>query len=71
MTDDERSSAPQPGTDAVTTGAISGTGTGGLGSVAGTDSTPTVESHAPELDRPDPTASPLDELAERGAPDED
>ncbi len=71
MADEERDTAPQPATDAVTTGAIGGTGTGGLGSAGGTDSTPTVESHSPVLDRPDPTDSPLDELAERGAPDED
>ncbi len=71
MTDDQDPSAPQPGTDAVTTGAIAGTGTGGLGSAGGTDSTPHVGSTPTALELPDSSGSPLDEAVEReGGPPE-
>jgi hypothetical protein len=69
MTDDERS-APQPATDAVTSGSISGTGTGGLGSAGGTDTTPDVGSTPAALDVPEPTRTPLDDAAEVEGPGE-
>jgi len=61
MTDREREHepAPQPGDDAVTTGAVAGTGTGGLGSAGGTDTTPDVGSVPRDADRPDPIETPF------------
>ena len=64
MTDDQESTAPQPRTDAVTTGAVTGTGTGGLGSAGGTDTTPDVGSTPPALEIPEPSSTPLDEGGE-------
>jgi hypothetical protein len=65
MTDERGTHPPQPSTDAVTTGSITGTGTGGLGSAGGTDTTPDVSSTPVVLDRPEPTGSPRDEAVER------
>jgi hypothetical protein len=66
MTDERATDAPRPSTDAVTTGSITGTGTGGLGSAGGTDTTPDVSSTPAVLEQPEPTSSPLDEAVERG-----
>jgi hypothetical protein len=64
-------SAPRTATDATTTGAISGLGTGGLGSAGGTDTTPSVASEPRPLDAPDPSGSPLDDAVEHGDVDRD
>jgi hypothetical protein len=63
--DATRRDAPQTRTDAVTTGAITGTGTGGLGSAGGTDTTPDVSSVPRDADTPDPSGSPLDDQIDR------
>ena len=62
----EPASAPRTVTDATTSGAISGLGTGGLGSAGGTDTTPSVASEPRPLDAPDPSGSPLDDAVEQG-----
>ncbi|HKG57352.1 MAG TPA: hypothetical protein VKA85_08890 [Candidatus Limnocylindrales bacterium] len=72
MTDERHDSAPRPETDAVTTGAITGTGTGGLGSAGGTDTTRDVSSVPRDADTPEPSGSPLDDQVERsGAGDQE
>jgi hypothetical protein len=63
--DDSRRDAPRTENDAVTTGAITGTGTGGLGSAGGTDTTPDVSSVPRDADTPEPSGSPLDDQIDR------
>jgi hypothetical protein len=63
-----RGDAPRTETDAVTSGAIAGTGTGGLGSAGGTDTTRDVSSVPRDMDMPDPSGSPLDDEIDRAGP---
>ena len=67
MTDDQqRPDAPRTETDAVTTGAITGTGTGGLGAAGGTDTTRDVSSVPRDADTPERSSTPLDESINDG-----
>ena len=61
-----RREAARPESDAVTSGAAAVTGTGGLGSAGGTDTTSDVGSIPRVLEEPEPSGSPRDDAAERG-----